>query len=82
MIKVTDSQLACHKFETSTTEDPPCMGRRCKLNLSKAQRSSRWYDVVVRRGVIQLRCLPPHLTIVQNCVVRRQKPSCSLTMRR
>ncbi|GFW48383.1 hypothetical protein TNCV_1109461 [Trichonephila clavipes] len=26
VVKVTDSWLACHKFEPNTTEDPPCSG--------------------------------------------------------
>ncbi|GFW01669.1 uncharacterized protein TNCV_4085841 [Trichonephila clavipes] len=53
------------------------VGQRCTLNLSRAETSSRWCDVVVRRGGCQLRCRPRHLTMVQNYVVRRQKPSCS-----
>ncbi|GFY31126.1 uncharacterized protein TNCV_4360331 [Trichonephila clavipes] len=53
------------------------VGQRCTLNLSRAETSSRWCGVVVRRGVCQLRCRPRHLTMVQNYVVRRQKPSCS-----
>ncbi|GFU72267.1 uncharacterized protein TNCV_2313481 [Trichonephila clavipes] len=52
------------------------VGQRCTLNLSRAETSSRWCGVVVRRGGCQLRCRPRHLTMVQN-VVRRQKPSCS-----
>ncbi|GFU09365.1 uncharacterized protein TNCV_143501 [Trichonephila clavipes] len=51
-------------------------GQRCTLNLSRAETSSRWCGVV-RRGGCQLRCRPRHLTMVQNYVVRRQKPSCS-----
>ncbi|GFU17262.1 uncharacterized protein TNCV_1854831 [Trichonephila clavipes] len=51
--------------------------QRCTLNLSRAEASSRWCGVVVRRGGCQLRCRPRHLTMVQNYVVRRQKPSCS-----
>ncbi|GFY19730.1 transposable element Tcb1 transposase [Trichonephila clavipes] len=47
------------------------------LNLSRADTSSRWCGVVVRRGRCQLRCRPRHLTKVQNYVVRRQKPSSS-----
>ncbi|GFV37913.1 uncharacterized protein TNCV_2663261 [Trichonephila clavipes] len=50
---------------------------RCTLNLSRAQMSSRWCGVVVRRGGFQLRCCPHHLTMVQIYMVRRQKPSCS-----
>ncbi|GFW52153.1 uncharacterized protein TNCV_2426001 [Trichonephila clavipes] len=53
------------------------VGQRCTLNLSRAETSSRWCGVVVRRGGCQLRCRPRHLTMVQNYVVRRQKPSCS-----
>ncbi|GFX99140.1 uncharacterized protein TNCV_2493211 [Trichonephila clavipes] len=53
------------------------VGQRCTLNLSRAETSFRWCGVVVRRGGYQLRCRPRHLTMVQNYVVRRQKPSCS-----
>ncbi|GFU17123.1 uncharacterized protein TNCV_1853801 [Trichonephila clavipes] len=53
------------------------VGQRCTLNLSKAETSSRWCDVVVRRGGCQLRYRPHHLTMVHNYVVRRQKPSSS-----
>ncbi|GFW75757.1 uncharacterized protein TNCV_4429401 [Trichonephila clavipes] len=52
------------------------VGQRCTLNLSRAETSSRWCGVVVRRGGCQLRCRPRHLIMVQNYVVRRQKPSC------
>ncbi|GFU40603.1 uncharacterized protein TNCV_3229981 [Trichonephila clavipes] len=51
--------------------------QRCTLNLSRAETSSRWCGVVARRGGFQLRCRPRHLTMVQNYVVRRQKPSYS-----
>ncbi|GFV62763.1 uncharacterized protein TNCV_2462681 [Trichonephila clavipes] len=53
------------------------VGQRCTLNLSRAQTSSRWCGVVVRRGGGQFRCHPRHLTIVQNDVVRHPKSSCS-----
>ncbi|GFX42961.1 transposable element Tcb2 transposase [Trichonephila clavipes] len=53
------------------------VGQRCTLNLSRAETSSRWCGVVVRREGCLLRCRPRHLTMVQNYVVRRQKPSCS-----
>ncbi|GFT47288.1 uncharacterized protein TNCV_3748921 [Trichonephila clavipes] len=52
------------------------VGQRCTLNLSRAETSSRWCGVGVRRGC-QLRCRPRHLTMVPNYVVRRQRPSCS-----
>ncbi|GFV61709.1 uncharacterized protein TNCV_188671 [Trichonephila clavipes] len=41
------------------------VGQRCTLNLSRAETSSRWCGVVVRRGGCQLRCRPRHLTMVQ-----------------
>ncbi|GFV93528.1 uncharacterized protein TNCV_1988411 [Trichonephila clavipes] len=53
------------------------VGYRCTLNLSRAETSSHWCGVVVRRRGCQLRCRPRHLTMVQDYVVRRQKPSCS-----
>ncbi|GFV47796.1 uncharacterized protein TNCV_3383261 [Trichonephila clavipes] len=53
------------------------VGQRCTLNLWRAETSSSWSGVVVRRRGCQLRCRPRHLTMVQNYVVRRQKPSCS-----
>ncbi|GFW55181.1 uncharacterized protein TNCV_115671 [Trichonephila clavipes] len=51
-----------------------CVGQRCTLRLSRAETSSRLCGVEVRRGRCQLRCRPRHLTMVQNYVVRRQKP--------
>ncbi|GFY02403.1 uncharacterized protein TNCV_3502841 [Trichonephila clavipes] len=51
--------------------------QQCTLNLSRAETSSRWCGVVVRSRGCQLRCRPRHLTMVQNDVVHRQKPSCS-----
>ncbi|PRD29450.1 UNVERIFIED_CONTAM: hypothetical protein NCL1_29385 [Trichonephila clavipes] len=53
------------------------VGQRYMLNLSRAETSSSWCGVVVRRGGCQLRCRPCHLTMVQNDMVGRQKPSCS-----
>ncbi|GFS84230.1 hypothetical protein TNCV_2365641 [Trichonephila clavipes] len=40
------------------------VGKRFPLNQSRAQTSSRWCGVVVRRGRCQLRCGPRHLTMV------------------
>ncbi|GFV02989.1 uncharacterized protein TNCV_2744521 [Trichonephila clavipes] len=42
------------------------VGERCTLNLSRAQTSSGWCGVVVKRGACQLRCRPLHLAMVQN----------------
>ncbi|GFV94500.1 uncharacterized protein TNCV_3047931 [Trichonephila clavipes] len=53
------------------------VGQRCTLNLSRAETSSRWCGVVVRSGGCQLKCRPRHLSMVQNYLVRRQKPSCN-----
>ncbi|GFX48478.1 uncharacterized protein TNCV_583781 [Trichonephila clavipes] len=51
------------------------VGERGTLNLSRAQTSSCWSGVVVKRG--QLKYRPRHLPMVQNYEVRLQKPSCS-----
>ncbi|GFX43626.1 uncharacterized protein TNCV_510751 [Trichonephila clavipes] len=51
------------------------VGERCILNLSRAQTSSCWSVVVVKRG--QLKYRPSQLIMVQNYEVRLQKPSCS-----
>ncbi|GFX71155.1 uncharacterized protein TNCV_3649201 [Trichonephila clavipes] len=49
--------------------------QRCTLNLSRAETSSHWCGVVVRRGRrCQLRCRPRHSTMVQNYHIHRQKP--------
>ncbi|GFT90501.1 hypothetical protein TNCV_4491891 [Trichonephila clavipes] len=62
LVKVTDSWPACPEFEPCTTEDLPCIGYRCTLNV-EAQTFSRWCGVEVRRG----RC---SLIMVQNYEVR------------
>ncbi|GFX23910.1 uncharacterized protein TNCV_2730151 [Trichonephila clavipes] len=49
---------------------------RYPLNLSRAQKSSCWFGVVVRRGGWHLRCPSRHLTMVQNYDIRRKKSSC------
>ncbi|GFV69366.1 uncharacterized protein TNCV_4589631 [Trichonephila clavipes] len=51
------------------------VGQRCTLNLLRAQTSSHYCGVVVRKGGCQLKCCPRRLRMVQNYVVRRQKPS-------
>ncbi|GFY27154.1 uncharacterized protein TNCV_2067751 [Trichonephila clavipes] len=53
------------------------VGQRCTLNLSRAETSSHWCGVVVRRRGASSGVAPCHLNIAQNYVVRRQKPSCS-----
>ncbi|GFW60394.1 uncharacterized protein TNCV_942611 [Trichonephila clavipes] len=61
--------VAC--LVTSSSPVPlksPRVGQRCTLNLSRAETSSRWCGVVVRRGGCQLRRRPRHLTMVQNDV--------------
>ncbi|GFX73496.1 hypothetical protein TNCV_3403071 [Trichonephila clavipes] len=47
------------------------VGERCTLNLLRAQMSSCWSGVVVKRG--QLKYRPRHLTMAQNYEVRLQK---------
>ncbi|GFT77213.1 hypothetical protein TNCV_4239291, partial [Trichonephila clavipes] len=48
------------------------VGERYTLNLSRAQTSSCWSGVVVKRG--QLKYRPRHLTIVQNYEVVSKSP--------
>ncbi|GFX99855.1 uncharacterized protein TNCV_258921 [Trichonephila clavipes] len=65
VVKVTDSVPACHEFEPSTDEDPPC---RETMHVKSVQSSNvlPWCGAVVRRGGGQLRCKLRHLTVVQN----------------
>ncbi|GFV47150.1 uncharacterized protein TNCV_2322951 [Trichonephila clavipes] len=42
------------------------VGQRCTLNLSRAETSSRWCGVGVRRGGASSGVVPRHLTMVQN----------------
>ncbi|GFY27190.1 uncharacterized protein TNCV_2068111 [Trichonephila clavipes] len=49
------------------------VGQRCTLNLSRAEKSTRWCGVVVRRGEGQLRCGPRHLTMVHGSVAKRPR---------
>ncbi|GFU35633.1 hypothetical protein TNCV_2099311 [Trichonephila clavipes] len=51
------------------------VGKRCTLNISRAQASSCWSGVVVKRG--QLKYHPRHLIMFQNFEVCLQEPSCS-----
>ncbi|GFW18298.1 hypothetical protein TNCV_4008371 [Trichonephila clavipes] len=46
VVKLTDSWPACHEFKLTRR-----VGEQCTLNLSRAQTSSRWCNVEVRRGV-------------------------------
>ncbi|GFU81390.1 uncharacterized protein TNCV_1380581 [Trichonephila clavipes] len=52
-----------------------CLGERCMLNLSRAQTSSRWCGVVVRKRGCHGGERGCHLTTAQNYEIRRQKPS-------
>ncbi|GFU37250.1 hypothetical protein TNCV_4272501 [Trichonephila clavipes] len=51
VVKVSDHGLPCHEFEPQKTRR---VGAQCPLNLSRAQTSSRWCGVVVRRRRCQL----------------------------
>ncbi|GFY27616.1 uncharacterized protein TNCV_910671 [Trichonephila clavipes] len=64
VVKVTDSKQACHEFEPSTAEDPPC---REKM-LFKYVESSNILPLVwcgSKKKGCQVRCRPRHLTMVQ-----------------
>ncbi|GFT57265.1 hypothetical protein TNCV_1692591 [Trichonephila clavipes] len=60
--KVTDSWPACHEFESSAAEDPPCRGA---MHVKSAESTNVfplvWCGVVISRGGYQLRCRPRHL---------------------
>ncbi|GFV59795.1 uncharacterized protein TNCV_956941 [Trichonephila clavipes] len=40
--KVKDSWPACHEFEPSAADEPPCRGMRHAKSVERAQTSSRW----------------------------------------
>ncbi|GFW89168.1 hypothetical protein TNCV_2686011 [Trichonephila clavipes] len=70
--------LLITKGVTSSSPEPPKtrrVGEICMLNLSRAQMSSLWSDVVAKRG--QLKGRSHHLIMIQNYEVRLQKPSAS-----
>ncbi|GFT35882.1 uncharacterized protein TNCV_2154411 [Trichonephila clavipes] len=76
VVKVSDHDR--HVTSSSSVPLKTCrVVEQCVLNLSRAQTSSRWCGLVVRRGECQLRCHPRHLIMIQNYEVRVQKPSCS-----
>ncbi|GFW81822.1 uncharacterized protein TNCV_2884961 [Trichonephila clavipes] len=67
--KSSPCYLLITKGVTSSSPVPlktPRIGDRCMLNLSRAQTSSCWSGVVVKRG--QLKYHPRHLTMVQNYI--------------
>ncbi|GFV72150.1 hypothetical protein TNCV_2460821 [Trichonephila clavipes] len=49
VVKVLDRGLPCHEFEPRATKVPPCRAA-IHVNLLRAETSSRWCGVVVRRG--------------------------------
>ncbi|GFT30560.1 hypothetical protein TNCV_4287021 [Trichonephila clavipes] len=55
VVKVTDSWPACHEFEPSTTEHPPCT-TALRVKSVEAQTPTRWSGVEIRRGDGQIRC--------------------------
>ncbi|GFT64191.1 hypothetical protein TNCV_2200771 [Trichonephila clavipes] len=60
-------------FEPSTTKDPPC---RAAMHVKSVELKRPPVGVVVRRGGASSGVVHV-MTMVQNYVVRRQKPSCS-----
>ncbi|GFT75830.1 uncharacterized protein TNCV_851341 [Trichonephila clavipes] len=65
VVKVSD-----HGTHVTSSSPVPLKTRlveeRCTLNLLRAQTSSHWCGVIVRRGGCQLRFRPRHLTLVPN----------------
>ncbi|GFV28397.1 hypothetical protein TNCV_4715621 [Trichonephila clavipes] len=47
---------ACYEFESSATEDPPCIRSRCTLNMSRPKRPPVGGDVEVRRVGCSINC--------------------------
>ncbi|GFX43906.1 uncharacterized protein TNCV_4111851 [Trichonephila clavipes] len=74
VVKVSDHGR--HLMSLSTVpQKTRRVGKRCTLNLSRAQKFSSWRGVIVRRKGGELRCGLRHLIMVQNDEVRRQKSS-------
>ncbi|GFT03702.1 hypothetical protein TNCV_278641 [Trichonephila clavipes] len=65
---------ACHEFEPSTAEDPPCRAGRCSLNMSRLKRLPIGLVWNLGEGC-QNRCRPRHLSMVQNYEIRCRKTS-------
>ncbi|GFW58966.1 hypothetical protein TNCV_2830721 [Trichonephila clavipes] len=66
--------LERHELKPSTAGDSPCKGAiHFQSSMSRAQTSSLWYGVEVKRGKCQLRYHPLLLTMVQNYEVCHQK---------
>ncbi|GFV31085.1 uncharacterized protein TNCV_2965781, partial [Trichonephila clavipes] len=75
---VSDCGLLCHRFEPSSTQRPAIVGQRCTLNLSRAETSSRWCGVVVRRGSASSGGSIAHVTLPWFKITWSvAKPSCS-----
>ncbi|GFX45268.1 hypothetical protein TNCV_2095531 [Trichonephila clavipes] len=73
MVAAAASWPACHDVEPSAVEDPPCR-EGCTQNLSRAQTSFRWCDVIVRTGGASCGVVLGFFTMFQNVEVRRPKP--------
>ncbi|GFY05992.1 uncharacterized protein TNCV_3862961 [Trichonephila clavipes] len=56
------------------------VGQQCTLNLSRAETSSRWCGVVVKRGRCQLRCRPRHLTVLGLAESPRVAEQCDVSI--
>ncbi|GFW01355.1 hypothetical protein TNCV_5030081 [Trichonephila clavipes] len=65
VVKIMDSWLECHGFESSAAENPSCRGNRRTLNLLRLKRLS--VGVEVRREG-QLVRRPRHLTVVHAAI--------------
>ncbi|GFX26983.1 uncharacterized protein TNCV_1841551 [Trichonephila clavipes] len=75
MIKAPDRGWPCHEFEPSTTK---YQLRRAAMYIKSIESSTALPLVWCgswERGC-QLRCRPRYLTMVQNYMVRHEKPSC------
>ncbi|GFS83759.1 hypothetical protein TNCV_610931 [Trichonephila clavipes] len=81
-----DSWQACRELEPCSTEDLPCKGGGCTLNMPRLKRPP--VEVVWnphdaedwRREGVQLRCGPRHLTVTQHCKVHHPSRTKLLTL--
>ncbi|GFX84065.1 uncharacterized protein TNCV_4858731 [Trichonephila clavipes] len=79
VVKVTDSShmtlcyMACHGFESSTSEDSPCRGAMHVKSVESSNVLTLVWLGNWKRGVA-IRCRTHHLAMIQHYDVRRQKP--------
>ncbi|GFU82220.1 hypothetical protein TNCV_4466711 [Trichonephila clavipes] len=74
VVKVMNFELTCHKFESSTPENPP---GRVKMHVEQSSNALLWVWCGSWKKGYHLKCRPRKLTMFPNYEVRRQEPSSS-----